>query len=99
MLSIFNLSTTKALADSLAKDFMQRAPLALVSPGNRGAKHKLEEAIRTIAYRAQEHTKKSKLGFFKKAYLANKIKWHLIDAGYHKEIIQTVVTTIIKSTT
>ena len=84
----FNTSEVDALADRLAADLLKRVPPANLGE-RRGKKSgaKPDKAQDAVMRQAREFAGKHRLNVFKKARLANRFKWALIEAGYPKDFV------------
>lgn len=71
-----------ALADKLVSELIHRIPPGTVgTPGKKG-ESKMERTRSVILQQAGEFASANPLNIYKKAKLANRFKWALIEAGY-----------------
>lgn len=89
-------SEVKALAASLAGEFIQRLPPSEIKQDIRGRQRRFDEAFKVMNGRLEKFCSVKKLGIFKQARLANHLKWRLLDAGYEKSFVDTLVLDLLK---
>lgn len=94
MFKWFDTSEVNALAVSLASEFMQRVPQS--GGPVRGAQGRTKEATAAILARVQRFARTNKLNLFKRARLANSLKWQLHEAGYDKELVDALTLDVAK---
>jgi hypothetical protein len=87
ILEWFNTSAVEALADELARELVKRLPPSTIDSQN---KKKMAIQIKTrdaVLRRVRDFASQHRLNIYKKARLANRFKWHLLEAGYSKPAV------------
>ncbi len=93
LLSWFDTSEVDAFAESLAGEFTQRMP----KEGEvRGASGRAKEATATLLARVERFARGHKLNLFKRARLANSLKWKLQEAGYDRSTVDALTLDVAK---
>lgn len=87
-LKIFNYSAEKALAHDLAIDLQKNIPPALMEKQKKVISvNKITRLLENIYQIAKDHQRAQKMGFIKRAVLANSFKWELKNIGYPEDFI------------
>jgi hypothetical protein len=94
----FDTSEVDAMANSLASEFCQRAPKESLSGEARGAKGRLKEATDILMNRVEKFAGGRRLNLYKRARLANTLKWRLLDNGYEKTLVDNLTLEVAKKT-
>lgn len=89
-------SEVEALATSLASEFVQKVPSADLKQGARGIQRRLSESSDALYERVHRFSTKQPLNWFKRARLANSLKWKLQEAGYDKSLVDGLVLEVVK---
>jgi len=87
---IFNWLDTKdvdALADRVSRNLFQRLPPAALETEGKKAEAKRRKTYEEVLLEARGFSREHKLNVYKKARLANRFKWALIEAGYPSEFV------------
>lgn len=86
----FNTKEVDALALRLAAELAKRIPPDSVNAGGKKARTQegksRDAVLRQVRQFASNHT----LNVFKKARLANRLKWALVEAGYSKDFVDVL---------
>lgn len=93
----FDTSEVDAFATSLANELMQRLPKENLGQGVRGAQARTKEATDALLQRVQRFAAGRKLNVFKRARLANSLKWSLHEAGYDKSFVDDLTLEVAKT--
>jgi hypothetical protein len=94
--SWLDTSEVDAFATSLANEFIQRVPPESLVSGARGGAARFREAAATMLTRAGNFASGRPLNVFKRARLANSVKWKLHAAGYEKDIVDQLTLDVAK---
>src|SRR5690349_9831109 len=86
----FDTKETDALADKLVADFTSRMPPASITPPEKKAIEKNHRTVALIFRQASDFAGTHPLSVFKKAKLANRFKWALLEAGYSKPFVDAI---------
>jgi hypothetical protein len=81
----------KSLAASFAADFSPSLP----EGGGKEPTRRLTQATLTLCQKAQSYQWENKLGLYNKAKLSNVLKWELKDRGYHADLINEVIKSML----
>lgn len=99
ILSVFKKNQTvdlKIFACSLADDLAKRYPPELdKTPGAQVSISRLTRIMEDLCQRVVEFQANNKLGWIKKAKLANNLKWELTERGYTKKFIDFATEAIV----
>jgi hypothetical protein len=90
---IFNWFDTKdvdVLAARMARELAERVPPASVGAHGKKAEAKQQRTHDMVLRQAHDFARRETLNVYKKARLANRFKWALIEAGYPKEFVDTM---------
>lgn len=96
MLTWFDTYEVDAFASSLASDFCQRVPPNTITDNIRGSKNRLADARGIVMDRVSNFVATRRLNFYKRASLANKFKWALLENGYPNALVDTLVLEVVK---
>lgn len=90
MLGWFNAAKAKSLGTELAQLVAQKFPL---EDAKASTKHmrKREQVLRAMDSKIRDFKASEKLNVYKTAQLCNAFKWHLKDAGFPDEFIDTLM--------
>lgn len=94
LLKWFDTSEVDAFAESLAGEFIQRVPK---DSEMRGARGRAKEANTALLARVERFARGHKLNLFKRARLANSLKWQLQEAGYDKDTVDALTLDVAKA--
>lgn len=94
--SWFDTSEVDAFATSLANEFIQRLPPDSLTRGTRGAQGRFKDAVGGMLVRVGNFASGRQLNIFKRARLANSLKWKLHEAGYEKDLIDELTLDVAK---
>jgi len=86
----FSTTEIDALADRLARDLARRVPPASIGASDKKAESQQGKSREALLRQVREFSGKHRLNIFKKARLANRFKWALLDAGYPKEFVDAM---------
>ena len=78
----FNTKDVNALADRLAEDFVRKIPPTSLE-GSSSSK-KLSKSYGQVMRQAHAFVQTHSMNLYKKAHMANRFKWALLQAGYPK---------------
>lgn len=93
LLNWFDTSEVDAFTESLVGEFVQRVP----KEGDvRGARGRAKEASATLLARVERFARGHKLNLYKRARLANTLKWQLQEAGYDKGTVDALALDVAK---
>jgi hypothetical protein len=95
-LNWFDTSEVDAFATSLANEFIQRSPPQQAAPAARGAQSRMREAASAMLVRVGNFASGRQLNIFKRARLANSLKWRLHEAGYDKNLVDDLTLDVAK---
>lgn len=84
------------MAEVLINDIKKSLPPDLLEARRRIISvNKVTRLLETTYRIATEHQKQRKLGFIRKAVLANNIKWGLKESGYPSDFIDVVIEGLV----
>lgn len=87
-LKLFNHSAEKALAHNLAIGLQKDLPPTLMEKQRKVLSvNKVTQLLEKTYQVAQDYQKNNKIGFVKRAILANSFKWELKSLGYPEDFI------------
>ena len=86
----FSTKEVDALADRLALDLIKRVPPASLGAGGKKAESQQGRSREALLRQVREFAGAHRLNIFKKARLANRFKWSLIEAGYPREFVDSM---------
>jgi len=89
-------SEVDALATSLVSEFTQRVPSNSGESAVRGANSRRKDAIETLLNRVGKFAAGHQLNLYKRARLANSLKWSLQEAGYEKAMVDDLALAVAK---
>ena len=94
VLGWFNTRAVEDFGVSIARDIQDSMPPSDEVPGKKEA-GKRAKKIERIATQAKAFSRENRLNFYKKAKLANTLKWSLKEAGYSDVFIREMVGLIL----
>ena len=90
IISWFDTKEVDALADQLVKELVHRVPPESVSAAGKKAESKKDRTREIVLRQAQDFANTHPLNIYKKAKLANRFKWALIEAGYPSAYVDDI---------
>lgn len=87
----FKNKDIEEFATSLAERFAKRCPPELQDDARQIAVQKREGAMHAMYSELGDLRKRVRLGVFRKAQLANTLKWELKERGYRPDFVNSVV--------
>lgn len=87
----FKHKEIEEFAKSLAERFAKRCPPELQDDTRAAAVQKRDGAMSAIYSELGEFRTRVPLGVYRKAELANTLKWELKERGYHSDFVNAVV--------
>ena len=88
MFGFFSFASDKAFAKSLVAELVHALSPAMISSKRKILSvNKVTRLLEQTFHRAIEHQKDARLGFVRRAVLANAFKWELLEAGYPKDFV------------
>ena len=103
MFAWFNVREVDEFADSVIADLVKRMPPAKlevrVDATGKKAAEKLRKAHDSIFKRIEVFAGTHNLNVYKKARLANRIKWALTEAGYPSGFVDTLTVELVNVVT
>jgi len=96
VLGWFDTRAVEDLGRSIAREIQDSMPPSDELPGKEEAGRRAQE-IERIATQAKAFSRDHRLNFYKKAKLANTLKWSLKEAGYSDVFIREMVGLILVS--
>lgn len=94
VLGWFDTRASEDFAARMAREIQQSMPPSDEAPGKKEA-GKRAKKIERIATQAKDFSKSNRLNFYKKAKLANTLKWSLKEAGYSDVFVREMVGLIL----
>jgi hypothetical protein len=94
VLGWFNTRAVEDFAARMAREIQQSMPPSDEAPGKKEA-GKRAKKIERIATQAKAFSRDHRLNFYKKAKLANTLKWSLKEAGYSDVFVREMVGLIL----
>ena len=94
VLGWFNTRAVEDFGASMAREIQDSMPPSDELPGKKEA-GKRAKKIERIATQAKAFSRDNRLNFYKKAKLANTLKWSLKEAGYSEMFIREMVGLIL----
>ena len=91
LLRFFKNKEIDDFAKSMAERFAKRCPPDLQDDARPAATQKRDGAMHAVYSELGEFRKRVRLGVFRKALLANTLKWELKERGYKPAFVNTVV--------
>lgn len=96
LLDFFNTDAEKALAKTLADSLAKKLPAAMmVNRRQVLSANKISRLLEQAFETAKEHQTKHRMGFIKRAVLANSLKWELGEKGYPLDFINVATEGLI----
>lgn len=95
----FSTKEIDSFAISLALEFAERCPAKFLHENSASAKKRIRTTTELLLHRTQKHAQQKKLNFFKRARLANTLKWKLRELGYDGETINALTIDVAKTAT
>ena len=92
----FDTAEVDAFAASLASEFSQRIPKDNLQQVVRGAQARLRVATDELLNRVARFASGRRLNIYKRARLANSLKWTLHEAGYEKSMVDDLTLEVAK---
>jgi hypothetical protein len=99
MLSWFSTKEVEQFADDLASEFHRRFPAAEISLDAPQSDSRLRGAKDLMMSRTQVFAERHKLNLFKRAKLANTLKWKLRELGYNEKTTDSIVYEVVRIVT
>ena len=91
LFGLFKNKEIDAFAKSAAERFAKRCPVAVQDEESVAGESKRAAATRTLYSDVLELHRRTPLGVYRKAYMANSLKWELKERGYKKDFVNSVV--------
>jgi hypothetical protein len=86
----FDTKPVDALADRLVKELAEELPPSSVAVQGTKAKASRRKVLESVFRQVRNFAAKNPLNVFKKARLANRIKWALLEGGYPNEFVDEI---------
>ena len=86
----FYTSYVATLADRLARELIKRVPPASLEGSCKKVEFQQTRSRDALLHQVREFARTNRVNVFKKARLANRFKWALIEAGYPREFVDGV---------
>jgi hypothetical protein len=86
----FNSKEVDELAAGMARDLAKRVPPASIDGKGKKAEIKQKRTHDLVLRQAHDFARQHKLNLYKKARLANRFKWELLEAGYPKPFVDSM---------
>lgn len=95
MFGWFKAIEVEAFGQKLVEDFARRFPPALESDERPGMpSSRLSQALVEFYARAEKFRVQENLGVYKKAKLANTVKWRMKELGYSEVLIEDMIKSL-----
>ena len=91
LFGIFKNKEIDAFARNAVDRFAKRCPATLQDEASARGDQSRTAAIRTLHSDVLELRRRMPLGVYRKAYMANSLKWELKERGFRKEFVNSVV--------
>lgn len=96
LFSYFNLAAEKALARTLAEQLAKSLPPNAIEERRTVLSvNKLTRLLEQTYATAQTHQSHHQMGVLKRAVLANRLKWELLDRGYPKDFVEIAIEGLV----
>lgn len=96
LFDFFNHDAEKALAKELAESLAKNLPPKMMEHRRQVlSANKISRLLEQAFETAKEHQSKHRLGFIKRAVLANSLKWELGEKGYPLDFINVATEGLI----
>jgi hypothetical protein len=92
----FDAKEVDEFADTLSALIIQQFPISEIQDPKRKGKARWERVHKAIFARAAGFAATKPLNIYKKARLANRFKWSLVDAGYPKDFADSVSYELVR---
>jgi hypothetical protein len=99
MLNWFSTKEVEKFADDLASEFHRRFPAKEMEQEDRQSESRLRGAKDLMMSRTQVFAERHRLNLFKRAKLANTLKWKLRELGYDPKISDPLVYEVVRIVT
>ena len=99
MFKWFDTTEVDNFTTSLVNEFMQRVPRDSLEKEVRGAQARQKDAVDALLNRVARFASGRRLNVFKRARLANSLKWALQEAGYNREMVEELALAVAKKVT
>ena len=90
VLNWLNTKEVDALADELTRELLHRVPPSNFGAAGKKAASKQARTQQVVLQRARQFADSCGLNVYKKARLANRLKWSLRDAGYPADFVDAL---------
>ncbi|GAB4057494.1 hypothetical protein [Uliginosibacterium sediminicola] len=97
--SWFSTKEVKQFANELAEEFSKRYPLSEVQQPSSKSESRLRGAKDLMMSRTQVFAERNKLNLYKRANLANTLKWKFHEMGYASEVSDPLVMEVTRIVT
>ena len=91
----FRVAEVDEFTDSIVADLIKRLPPTGVDAPAKKAVEKLRRAHDVIFSRIEDFAGTHGLTLYKKAHMANRIKWALAEAGYPSDFVDTLTIELL----
>ena len=91
----FDTAEVDAFAQWVVSELVQRLPPASISPTDRKLTDRISRMNDLVSARAVAFATEQRPNFYKRARLANKVKWGMREAGYDKGFADTFTYELI----
>ncbi|HSD38405.1 MAG TPA: hypothetical protein VLC92_12910 [Rhodocyclaceae bacterium] len=99
MLNWFSTKEVERFADDLASEFHRRFPAAEIAREDPQSESRLRGARDLMMSRTQVFSERHKLNIFKRAKLANTLKWKLRELNYDEKTTDSLVYEVVRIVT
>jgi hypothetical protein len=97
--SWFSTKEVKQFANELAEEFSKRYPLSEVQQPGSKSESRLRGAKDLMLSRTQVFAERNKLNLYKRAHLANTLKWKFRELGYSADVADPLVLEVARIVT
>jgi hypothetical protein len=96
ILEFFSTAKLAELAKSLSQDVARRYPPAIANnPAQMVSQQRLSGILEEVFARATQFSRENKLGWYKRARLANDFRWELAELGYDEKFVNAATEDLI----
>jgi uncharacterized HAD superfamily protein len=95
----FSTKEVDQFANELATEFNRRFPASEAASATPQTESRLRGSKDLMMSRTQVFAERNKLNLYKRAKLANTLKWKLRELGYEQNLADTLVTEVVRIVT
>ncbi|MFZ6655189.1 hypothetical protein [Undibacterium sp. TJN19] len=95
MFNWFNAKTAKDFGLHLAEFFIAEMPTEMAARKDKTLKKRIK-VIQKMEAKIKDFRQEHSLNIYKKAQFGNAFKWHLLEQGFDKEVVEEVTSIVMQ---